>query len=45
VATYLISSYIGVRLLMVEGNARMLRYNYMQQLRTYLRMLSPKVTA
>lgn len=43
VATYLIASFIGVRTLMVEGNARMLRYNYMQQLRGYFRMLGPKV--
>lgn len=45
VAAYLISSYIGIRTLMVEGNARTLRYNYVQQLRLYLRMLSPKVTS
>lgn len=42
VALYLISSFIGVRTLMVEGNPRMIRYNYMQQLRAYFRMLSPK---
>jgi AcrR family transcriptional regulator len=42
VATYLIASFMGVRTLMVEGNARMLRYNYMQQLRGYFRMLGPK---
>ena len=45
VALYLISSFMGVRTLMVEGNARMLRYNYIQQLRQYLRMLSPGVNA
>jgi hypothetical protein len=44
VATYLIASFMGVRTLMVEGNARMLRYNYMQQLRGYFRMLGPKAT-
>ena len=35
VATYLISSYIGIRTLMVEGNSKMLRYKYIQQLRQY----------
>src|SRR5690606_11830348 len=35
VAIYLISSYIGIRTLMVEGNCRSLRYKYMQQLRHY----------
>ncbi len=36
VATYLISSFIGVRMLMVEGNSKMLSYQFMQQLRHYL---------
>lgn len=44
VATYLLASFIGVRTLMVEGNSRHLRYNYMQQLRAYFHMLGPKVT-
>ncbi len=42
VANYLIASYIGIRTLMVEGNCKMLRYQYIQQLRTYLRSLEPK---
>ena len=45
VATYLISSYIGIRALMVEGNCRTLRYKYMQQLRHYFKMLAHKETA
>ncbi len=45
VATYLISSYIGIRTLMVDGNARMLRYKYMQQLRQYFRSIAQKQTA
>ena len=45
VATYLISSYIGIRTLMVEGNCRTLRYKYMQQLRHYFKMLAHKETA
>jgi AcrR family transcriptional regulator len=44
-ATYLISSFIGIRTLMVEGNARLLRYNYMQQLRGFIRVLSPLTCA
>ncbi len=36
VATYLISSFIGIRMLMVEGNSKMLSYQFMQQLRHYL---------
>lgn len=45
VASYLIASFIGLRTLMVEGNARTLRYNYMQQLKSYFRTLSPKSMA
>lgn len=45
VATYLISSYMGIRTMMVEGNARALRYNYLQQLKYYLRALSSKAMA
>ncbi len=45
VAMYIISSYFGVRTLMVTGNAKMLRYNYIQQLRNYFRSLSPVVLA
>ena len=42
VANYLISSYIGIRTLMVEGNCKVLRYQYMQQLRNYLKSLEEK---
>lgn len=42
VATYLISSYMGVRTLMVQGNCRNLRYKYMQQLRQYFNSLTQK---
>lgn len=42
VATYLISSYIGIRTLMVEGNCRALRYQYMQQLRFYFKSMEEK---
>lgn len=42
VATYLISSYMGVRTLMVQGNCRSLRYKYMQQLRHYFNSLAAK---
>ena len=44
VAVYLISSYMGIRMLMVEGNSRALAYHYMQQTRKYLKSLSvPKM--
>jgi len=42
VATYIISSYIGVRTLMVEGNCRVLRLKYMQQLRQYFKAIAHK---
>jgi len=45
VATYLISSYMGVRTLMVQGNCRNLRYKYMQQLRHYFSSLTTKEIA
>lgn len=44
-ATYIMASYFGIRTLMVSGNAKMLRYRYLQQLRGYFRSLSQKVTA
>ena len=40
--SFLMSSYIGVRLLMVEGNSKLLRYKYMQQLRSYLKTITVK---
>ncbi|WP_297796899.1 TetR/AcrR family transcriptional regulator [uncultured Eudoraea sp.] len=45
VATYLISSFMGVRTLMVKGNCRNLRYKYMQQLRHYFKSIAQKEVA
>mgnify|MGYP003643749415 FL=1 len=45
VATYLISSYIGIRTLMVEGNSKMLRYKYIQQLKHYFKLIEHKEPA
>jgi hypothetical protein len=45
VATYLISSYIGIRTLMVEGNSKILRYKYIQQLRQYFKLIEHKEPA
>lgn len=45
VAQYIISSYFGIRTLMVNGNCKILRYNYIQQMRNYFRSLSPVVIA
>lgn len=42
VATYIISSYMGIRSLMVEGNCKMLHYNYIQQTRVYFKSLAVK---
>lgn len=42
VATYLIASYLGIRILMVEGSGKNLRYKYVQQLRQYLKMVGDK---
>lgn len=40
VAAYLISSYIGIRMLMVEGNSKSLSYHFIQQTRQYLKSLA-----
>jgi TetR/AcrR family transcriptional repressor of nem operon len=45
VATYVISSYIGIRTLMVDGNPRTLRYKYIQQLKNYFKLISQKAIA
>lgn len=45
VASYVISSFLGVRTLMVEGSATALRYRYMQQLRYYFRAMAQKQIA
>ena len=42
VATYIISSYCGIRTIMVEGNCRILRFKYMQQLRHYFKSIAHK---
>ncbi len=38
-ATYIISSYIGVRSLMVHGNKRILKYQYLNQIRHYFNLI------
>ncbi|QBA65418.1 TetR/AcrR family transcriptional regulator [Muriicola soli] len=40
VASFLIASYIGIRVLMVEGNSKMLGYHYMQQIKQYLKSIA-----
>ena len=40
IAYYVMASYFGIRTLMVQGNAHMLRYKYMQQLRNYFKSMS-----
>lgn len=42
VATYIISAFIGIRGQMAAGNAKSLRYKFIQQLRTYFRALTPQ---
>ncbi|NNE03748.1 MAG: TetR/AcrR family transcriptional regulator [Eudoraea sp.] len=42
VAAYVISAYIGIRLQMASGNAKNLKYKFIQQLRTYFRSLVPQ---
>lgn len=42
VATYIIASYMGIRTMMVGNNARMLKYQYMQQLKGYLNSIEHK---
>lgn len=45
VATYLIASYMGIRTMMVDGNAQQLSYQYLQQLRHYMRSIAPQTLA
>ncbi|MGB5378364.1 TetR/AcrR family transcriptional regulator [Muriicola sp.] len=45
VATFLISSYMGVRMLMVEGNSKQLSYHFLQQLRQYFKSLAQRELA
>ena len=42
VASFIISAYIGVRAQMASGNAKSLRYKFVQQLRAYFRTLTPQ---
>lgn len=42
VANYLISSYFGIRILMVEGSGKNLRYKYIQQLRQYFKYVGDR---
>lgn len=44
-ANHIISSYFGIRTLMVDGNTRGLTQQHLQQLRYYFYSISPKVTA
>ncbi len=44
VATYIISSYLGIRTLMVQGNCKNIKYKYLQQLRKYLNSLAINTT-
>ncbi|WP_158975110.1 TetR/AcrR family transcriptional regulator [Cellulophaga sp. L1A9] len=44
-ASYIISSYIGIRTIMVEGSPTALRYRYMQQMRFFLRAMANKQAA
>jgi TetR/AcrR family transcriptional repressor of nem operon len=44
-ASFIISSYIGIRTMMVEGSATALRYQYIQQMRFFFRAMSTKQTA
>lgn len=40
IATFIMASYFGIRSLMVDGNSRQLRYQYIQQLRSYFSSMS-----
>ncbi|WP_350286775.1 helix-turn-helix domain-containing protein [uncultured Croceitalea sp.] len=44
-ANHIITSYIGVRTLMAEGNARALKQQYLQQLRYYFHSIAQKEVA
>lgn len=44
VAVYLMSSYMGIRTLMVEGNSGQLRYKYIQQLKQYFKTMENKAS-
>ena len=40
IASFIMSSYFGIRTLMASGNPQMLRYKYMQQLRSYFKSMA-----
>lgn len=42
VAAYIIASYMGIRTMMVGNDARMLKYQYLQQLKAYLYSIEHK---
>lgn len=44
VAVYLMSSYMGIRTLMVEGNSGQQRYKYIQQLKQYFKTMENKAS-
>ncbi|NKI26831.1 TetR/AcrR family transcriptional regulator [Arenibacter sp. 6A1] len=44
IASFIISSYMGIRTLMVDGNAKNLRYKYMSQLRHYFKLMEHNET-
>jgi len=44
-ANHIISSYFGMRTLMVQGDTRELTQQYFQQLRYYFQSISQKITA
>lgn len=41
-ATYIIASYMGIRTMMVGNNAKIMRYQYIQQLKAYLYAMEQK---
>jgi len=45
VVTYLLASFMGIRTLMATGDAKALRYHYIQQLRAYFKTLGPQAEA
>lgn len=42
IAAYIIASFLGIRTLMTNGNAKMVKYQYMQQLKQYFSSLKPQ---
>jgi len=42
VATYIIASYLGMRSLLTDGSNKLLKYQYIQQLKQYFKSLAPE---